>query len=353
MPRSATKLKVVRELEGTAAPRMVSRVVRVPLEAPPDEVWRELRRLAYQCASFGNTLLSETYAKAKGLSAEFTTYTDFNEVLSAGIRDAVSRECVGLWRRLGRVILRGEQTLARFSADRALVVRGRSVKLVRDGDGIAAQLRLHPRAQGEVTDLRVWMPALKRDRYLRELLDKLAAEEWKIGKGTIMFRRPGRRVFLLVAYNKPEGEAVAGSEIATCEISADGLVLRNTGGHRIAFGDRLHHMLNMKANFSGIHNRLRRDLNKRGTRYEHRRALLKAGNFEAWAQGPLHELSRKMVEWCRAEHVGEFRWILDHDAPDLPWHRLEQMVKYKGAEFSLQVGKVERAKPKESEEAGK
>ena len=85
------------------------------LEIPSDERWRELRRLAYQCAAFANTLLTESYLKAKNQQLKFTTYTDFAEVLSAGIRDAIERECVGLWRRLGKQILRGEQTLARFS----------------------------------------------------------------------------------------------------------------------------------------------------------------------------------------------------------------------------------------------
>jgi hypothetical protein len=353
VPRVATKSKPAVSVESDA--QTVSRVVRVPLEMVRDETWRDLRRLAYHCATFGNTLLSESYTKAKGLKAEFNTYTDFNEMLSAGIRDAVSRECVGLWRRLGRVILRGEQTLARFSADRALVVRGRGVRLERNGDGIVAQLRLHPRSQAEVTELKVWPHALKRDRYLRTLLDNLAAGEWKIAKGTILFRRPGRKIFLLLSYNKPLEELVAGSETATCEITADALVVRATTGHRLALGDRMHRLSAMKEHYAGIRRRLHHDLNKRGSRYKHRQALLKAGSFEKWAQGPLHELSRHIIDWCRAENCGELRWIVAHDAPELSWDKLERLCGYKAGEAGIKVATMERSKPPtaEAEKSGK
>src|SRR5574341_1430015 len=98
------------------------------------EQYIALRRLAYQCAAFGNQMLNESYAKIKGWPAG-GTYKDFSATLSAAIRDAVNRECVGIWRRNGKLILRGEQTLARFSANRALVVRDRGIKIERRADG--------------------------------------------------------------------------------------------------------------------------------------------------------------------------------------------------------------------------
>src|SRR3990167_6945846 len=111
-PRGA--LHAPHEAQGTDA-STTQRTVRVPLDLVPDATWRELRQLAYRCAAYGNHQLSASYVKAKG-GPVLPTYTDARGDLSAAIRDAVGREGVGIWRRLGKKILRGEQTLARFSA---------------------------------------------------------------------------------------------------------------------------------------------------------------------------------------------------------------------------------------------
>src|ERR1041385_750075 len=91
-----------------AEPVVFQRTIRVPLVAVEDETWRELRRLAYLSSNYSNNMLSSSYCEAKGLKAEWTTYTDYADQLSAAVRDALGRECVGLWRRLGKKILRGE-----------------------------------------------------------------------------------------------------------------------------------------------------------------------------------------------------------------------------------------------------
>jgi hypothetical protein len=107
--------------------KMVNRTVMVPLEFLPDEQWREVRRLAYQCAQYGNWSLSASYARAKGV-VSIENYKESSDTLSAAIRDAVGRECVGIWRRLGKKILRGETTCARFSVGRGDVTNQPAVK---------------------------------------------------------------------------------------------------------------------------------------------------------------------------------------------------------------------------------
>lgn len=317
--------------------RTVDRTVRVPLEAVPDAQWIILRRLAYACAAWGNRVLSEQYAKAKGLTAEWKTYREDNDVLSAAIRDAVSREVIGMWRRLGRRILRGEQTLGRFSADRALVIRDRGVRLVRDETGAyVLRLRLHPQAVDEATELKVWMPALRKDRYLRELLAAAHAGDFPITKATLQFERPGRKVYVRLAYQKTLGAApvrVGAAEVTT--EPDEGLMIR-ANGHRLSLADRVTRLREMKAHYAAIHARLRRDLGKRGRRQIHRRALLTAGSFEAWSSGPVHELSRAVIAWCVAEQVAVIVWRVVADG-ELPWDRLHEQVTYKAVDAGLTV----------------
>ncbi len=319
-------------------PLAVPRIVRVPLRPLPDETWRLLRRHAYQGAVYGNALLSEQYAAAKGLQAEWKTYTDHNQILSAAVRDAIGREVIGIWRREGRKVLRGEQTLGRFSADRALVVRDRGVRLVSWGGGnLAFHLRVAPKPAPLLT-LPVEMRAVRgwKGTFLNLLLQKLLAGQYPLTKASVVFERPGRKVSLFVAYakllnpNAPpqarEAEVVVLSDCTT-RLQAQGQVLTLT--------DRIYRLIHMKQHFERIHARLRASLGKAGRRRDLRRSLRRAGNFETWAQGPLHVLSAQIVAWCQSHSVTILRWHLDPGAPSLPWAKLQEFVKYKGEEIGL------------------
>jgi hypothetical protein len=66
------------------------------------------------------------------------------------------------WRRMEKRILKGEQTLARFSVDRALVVRGNGVICQRDDDGdLELKVRLHPKNVAPATLLSVFFVGLR------------------------------------------------------------------------------------------------------------------------------------------------------------------------------------------------
>src|SRR5690606_22996630 len=115
-------------------------------------------------------------------------YKDWNKELGSYTRDAVSREVQGMWKRNGKNILRGDQTLGRFTADRCLCCRERGVKLTRGKDGaFSIKLAFEPKKTGQEFVFNVYMPAVQRDDYLKKLIDKLASEVYPITKATVVF----------------------------------------------------------------------------------------------------------------------------------------------------------------------
>jgi hypothetical protein len=215
------------------------------------------------------------------------------------------------------------------------------VRLLRDEAGAyTITLRLIPQDVGEVTRLPVWMPALRKDRWLADLLATLHAGDWPITKATIQFERPGRKVFARLTYERPvptaetrEGQATLGP------VEADGALWLRANGRTLSLSDRVYHLRTMKDHYAGILARLRRDLGKRGRRQDHRRAVLRAGTFERWSEGPLHVLSRMIVDWCVRERIATLVWAIGEDG-SLPWDRLSRLVCYKAQEAGLAVSQI-------------
>lgn len=370
MGQAAAK-KIEPSTQGKLVEKRTNRVVRIPLvmfpkaENPDDDVWLVLWRAALQAANYGNLRLSESYAKKKaeenGVEIPgWSGYRDFNEKLSASVRDAVDRECQGIWRRLGKKIFRGEQTIGRFQAGRALVVRGRSIKLLRtkskdDKPTFALQLRILPRKISGLHEFEVYAPALQRDPYLKGLLDKLCAKAdgHEITKASIVFERPGRKVFILLSYSKPAIESDPDKTTCGVEWRMDrGLFLR-CNGREISLNDRITRMVTMKKNFSGIHKRLKHDLAKARRMHEYRKALVKAGNFDTWVQGPLHELTRRIVDWAKQQGAGNVEWrvAIPADVPlneRAPWSRIQAEVAYKSEEAGLSFKVIKPPKEEKS-----
>lgn len=316
--------------------RAAERTCRVPLRHPAAEQWKELRELAYWCANYGNHVLTQLYAKTKGVKG-LRPYSEYRYALSSAIRDAVDRECQGVWRRLGRKIMRGEQSLATFSADRALVVRGRGVRLTRVDNGDAVlRVRLQPRDKAPATVLRIWMPALRRDPWLAGIIEKIETGTFPLTRLTLEFKRPGRKVIALLAYRRSLVESQPKSNEATLEYAGGECRLRSDGSV-LSLNDAIHRLSAMKLHFTDVHRRLRRDLGKPGRYRTLRRALLKAGTFERWAEGPLHQLSRRIVDWCGSHQVGVLRWEIHKASLELPWTRLENLVQYKGDDLGIRI----------------
>jgi hypothetical protein len=316
--------------------RAAERTCRVLLRHPGAEQWKELREIAYGCANYGNHVLTELYARTKGVKG-LRPYSEYRDRLSSAIRDAVDRECQGVWRRLGRKIMRGEQALATFSADRALIVRGRGVRLCRvDNGDMVVRVRLQPKDLAPATLLRIWMPALRRDPWLAGVVEKIESGVYPLTRLTFEFKRPGRKVLALLTYKRSIAESEPKYNEATLEW-VDGECRLRSDGSMLSLNDAIHRLSAMKLHFMDVHRRLRRDLGKPGRYRTLRRALLKAGTFERWAEGPLHQLSRKIVDWCSSHQVGVLRWDIHRSSVDLPWARLESLVQYKGEDLGIRI----------------
>jgi hypothetical protein len=317
-------------MEGLSG-KSVQRTIRIPLAFLPDKEWLELRKLAFQCSRYGNHLLTENYAKAKGLSG-LTPYTDFQDVLSAAIRDAVGRECVGIWRRLGKPILRGEQTLARFSANRALVVRDRGISIHEDH----LSLRLHPKNQAEKTVLPYYMPAIEKDWYIADTLAKLQSGEYRVSKASIKFKRPGRKVFVLLSYEKALIIKPPAERKAHLKVNEYGELWLKHEDKALSLTHTVERLKTMKRNFRGIHARLRRALKGK----PRNKALLKVGSYEAWSGGVIHQLTAEIISWCQTQQCGNLLIFFPKVSAEerqhtIAWAEIASTLKYKCEEHSI------------------
>lgn len=327
----------------TQTRKTVSRVVKIPIEYPKpkvwDKTWVQLRRLAMNSASFANEMLNEKYAQAKGLSYEKTAYKDWNEELGSYTRDAVSREVQGMWKRNGKNILRGDQTLGRFTADRCLCCRERGVKLTRGKDGaFSIKLVFEPKKTGQEFVFNVYMPAVQRDDYLKKLIDKLASEVYPITKATVVFERPGRKVFLMISYSKSIvcREGIQEGRIATVQLDCDGLIYVSSEGQVLTLGNETHQIRSKKEHFEGIQRRLKACLGQRGSYDRMRQVMKNTQSFSDWAQGPIHNMSRRIVNWCSSRGVSLIVWNIP-DESGLPSHQIYTQCQYKCEEAGISV----------------
>ena len=179
------------------------------------------------------------------------------------------------------------------------------------------------------------MPAVARDRWLADVIDRLESRAYPLTKLTLSFARPGRKVVALVSFRRPVFPSTPTQDEATLECSCDELRLR-CGAHTLSLNDAAHRLSIMKQHFAGIHSRLRRHLGRSGRRRTLRVALLKAGTFENWAEGPLHQLSREVVGWCQEHEVGCLR-VKVASTGDLPWARLIGLIQYKAEEAGIRI----------------
>lgn len=347
------------------------RSIRMRIRPGDDLTWALLRYCGAECAAFGNLLLSEHYAQRRGLKVD-GTYTDCNDRISSLVRDAVSNEAKGIWKRIGGKIMSGQQTLARFSAGRALTLRARGVQLQRDGDDWALRLSLIPDGMKAVLDVKKYTAKDKdgkevekeskklklcklkkkeprskpvsiaidhrqarRDWYLRQTLERIDSEMYKLTGVKVQIQGQGKKTkaFVHLGFSKPLTPARTG-KVATLEYhDTDGLLV-SCEGQRIYFNDRCHYIANMKEHFAGIVYRHARSLGKAHRWHTRRRAMIKHKSFEEWAEGPLHQLSAAIVQWCVDRNVGELRWIASVKG-GFPWAKLKGYVTYKCGENGI------------------
>lgn len=320
--------------------KTVQRTIKVPIALPKpkewDKTWMQLRRLAMFSATFANEMLNERYAHAKGVKYEKTAYKDWNVELGSYTRDAVTREVQGMWQRNGKAILRGDQTLGRFTADRCLCCRERGVHLQPMEDTFQIRLTFEPSKTSEAFRFDVYRAALAKDHYLRGTLDKLAAGVHPITKASVLFERPGRKIFIVLAFSKEIDPNANEGRSAKVLLDEEGGIYVHSEGQVLTLGDRTHRLREMKERFESIHSRIRHDLGRRGRYDRMRQVFAKTESFEEWSHGPLHQMSHEIVEWCRHRGVSQVIWAIP-DESGLPSTRLMGLCEYKAAEMGMSV----------------
>jgi hypothetical protein len=311
--------------------KLVNRVVRIPLVRVSNEQWMELRKLAFICTHFGNHLLTNRYAYARGLrypppaegEKKKSPYRDYGSLLSAPVRDSINIECDAVWTNLGTEILRGAQTLARFSVGRALTIRDRGIT-VGDTEII---LKLHP-GRNEGTILPIYMKGVAKDWFLSDLLNKFRSQQYKVVKGTLCFKRPGRDIELLLTYQKPVMTLAHGNRRAFLRVNQYDELWLDCEGRHLSLTHWIAKLRHMKKHFANIHARLRRSL-KRHARHQ---ALTKCGGYEDWAHGVIHQLTAEIIGWCQKQGCRDIYVAFPkkrQDEEDIAWAGIAEMLKYK------------------------
>lgn len=330
---------------------VVSRIVRVPLERPDDAVWRDLVDLAREGAAFANGIIAGWWAEAHGWQPKEgqSTFKDFKGRLSGDARVAIQGEAMGVWRRLKSRILRRDQRLPAFAADRGLVVRGRyasgpgGVRVQRTGDGVEIRLLLRGADHGGWQTFAVWPSALVKDRYLAGLLDKMASGAYRCSKVTVQIDVKRRKLYALCAYDRPVPTRVSGDRTATLgPLEPDGSLLLRSAWQTRDFTRDLWEIREKKTHYEGIVRRFRRSVG-RGPRWRqvYRRAL--PPTYEAWATGKLHQMSAAMIAWCASAGVSTLTIRRIEDG-DWPAHQLVTMLTYKAQHVGMAV-EMAKAEP--------
>ena len=336
-----------------------SRVLRVPLTPLSDASWTALRALAREGAAFCNACLADAYAQRLGYQPPNaqSVFRRCAGSLSGDVRVALAREAFTTWRRHGGKILSGAQRLAMFDADRALVCRAEHLskgrrqihaRVSRVGTDYQLSARLVGKHRGGPHVFQIALDP-RCDDYVRPVIEGLAAGDVRLLKLTIVFERPGRKVFVLLTYERHMEIPAAGEGVATLgPLEEDGTLWlrwedagRPRSQNYTAWISRLSHV---KHHFSGIHQRLRARLRRSGAghRRVYREALVKAGSFGAWAHGELHRCSADIVRLCRERGIGTLQVApLEHH--ELPMAELVAKLTYKCAEAGIGLTRIDPA----------
>jgi hypothetical protein len=345
---------------------VVSRVLRVQLAPLPDAEWTALRALARDASRFCNAFLAQMYC-AGTMDGEARTamaklaYRHASRVaggrLSGDVAVALSREAWTTWRKQGARVLSGAQRLACFDADRALVCRaehwskGRRqihARMLADADGYRLSVRFLAKRTGDRQEFAVVVPPVS-DDYQRPVLEGFVDGRIRLLKITVVFERPGRKVFALLTYEKPLLAVAPGAATATFgPLEPDGTLWlrweREGRPQSRNYTQDIARLSAMKLHYDGIRRRLRAQLRRSGPGHRHdfRRVLVKAGSFSQWARGVLHQWSAEIVRLCQKEQLGTLA-IAPLEGQELPMAILIDLLRYKCLQAGITVTRIDIA----------
>lgn len=340
--------------------KTVKRTVQLPIEYPGDDVWKELRAVAAEAARFGNLVLGGQYLAKSGFVAdvlaelgievdgkeinrasENVLYKQANGSLSGWVRNAMKQgRCRAYWQRNGKLVLRGSERLACYSADRALSIQAdqrsnQGALYEWDGESPVLVCRFRPARTHEPIRLTVALNSTRarKDAYITDAIGAIWSGDWIPGTIHFRFDRRRRKLSALIAYSYEVPEPAGGPEAVLGPLTEDRQIWLRVGddGPAIDFSDRLRVIDQRKEHHAGIVDRLRRKAGRRGRsgRYhKHRRKLDAVQSFGDWSYAHIHEWSAHIVAWCVDRDVGVL--IVDGiDDGEWPAHDLRQKLKYK------------------------
>jgi hypothetical protein len=278
-------------------------------------------------------------------------YADQNDTLGSRVRSAMERKCKWYWQRSKKLVLRGTERLACFSADRALAIRATGfddgVKFEWDEDTPVLACHLGPHPEPPIR-LRVAMESsgARKDLYIRSAVAAIWGRKWTPGIVTIRFDRMRRKIDVMVAVTLPTEETEARENTAVLgPMDEHGqLWMRTDDGKNYDFSDRVRHMAHQKEHFQGIQRRIRATAGHGPKRRRVKRDLLARQSFQDWVEGPLHQLSAAVIAACVESGVGRLT-VMGLSDGDLPWAGLMFQLKYKGEDAGIEVSDVEEAAP--------
>lgn len=266
----------------------VQRTVQLPIEYPGDEVWAELRNLACEAAKYGNRVLAGQYSQKVGLigdvlaelgveatpgevsgAVERVTYRYANDSLSGWTRNAMKQDrAKGYWSRSGKTVVRGTERLACYSADRALSIcadqrNNRGALYEWDGEDPVLACRFRPAREFDPIRLTVALNSTRarKDRHIRERIDRIWSGEWTPGVIHFRFDRRRRKLFALISHTMEVPDADGEGPTAVLgPLTEDGQLWCRVGdrGDESDWSDRIRVLREKKEHFAEMVDRLRR-----------------------------------------------------------------------------------------------
>jgi hypothetical protein len=293
--------------------------------------------------------LADFFAKAMGYHHDVPAYKRLKRTLSSAVRDAVNREALAIWRKHGRAITGGSQRLAMFSAEKALVARGKLARVLFDGHSYTLSIRLVGEDKGPAHVMPLWWKP-QNETYITPALQQISSQSNCLKKVTFLFERRTRKMFALLCYMRTLTVPEPGQrEAALGPLEQDGALwmrMTRADGRPITvnYTNRVERLIHMKLHFAGLIKRLRHRTRRtgRGHKQAYRRALVRAGSFSRWADDMLHQWSKEIIDHCVQNGVGCLR-IGPIEHQDLPMARFKLMIEYKAVQKGIIIERFDPA----------
>ena len=270
--------------------------------------------------------------------ASLHPYVDYNKDLSSKVRDAMTTEVDAVWGKYAKQVLAGHRSLPTFNSDRALCVReqhGAGVSVRRAGEGFAVAFNFLPGGNESEEVYPVYKLHEKKVMWLTGLLRGMADGTVPVKKAALILdRHKPKKIMARITYTKTFDPESRGSEVANIgPVGVGGELYIRVAGTNLSLTHYVQALANKKRDCAGLWQRIR--LSKR------RDAMRKVMKFETWADGPLHQFSRTIVQFCFDNKCNALEWRIapdqEVDGYTLPWAKLKMRVEYKAQELGIEI----------------